>query len=130
MVCHPFCFDGSPYASTGVTFDKPRLGRGHGREQHYIRWHKKNDYIGYGLIGHQAMKFVLAQLKASNVTMHCNVLYIRDIAVWNENDRRYIYAFIRSDADFFVFRSFLSMVDEIHTTDARGHLLQPIFKSF
>jgi hypothetical protein len=97
-------------AKLGMTSIRPKIGSGF-RSAHSYCYHYKNaGYAAYSYMSWQAVDAVVSSILNDDVRLNANVLFIRSHDD-NPAEKRHIYMFMPHEADWFVLKTYLSLID-------------------
>lgn len=102
---HPYCR--ANLNAVGITSDKPKVGGGNGSAHVYHSYFAREGFAGACYMTPKMFQDFLKYLARSSLTITANVLSIheRDRNVY---EARHCHVFFKTDADIFVFKSYLA----------------------
>ena len=115
--------------SIGVTSVKPKLGRGRGGAHGYHTYFRHAGYSAACYMTAQMFVDFVAYCKQSDLQIDANVLGIKDPRD-NVYEARNYHMFFRTDADAFVFKSYLSGAPDKLKIRTGTAIVEPYLYSF
>jgi hypothetical protein len=118
------------YVSLGITSIKPPLGSGRRTSYDYC-WHFRNaGYKAYCYLTGACLTYILDNMKQDGVeAFYANILGIRNSDA-NPGDLRTYYVFMRHDADWFMFKTYMSNLPEEMIQDSGANIARKLRKPY